>query len=110
MFCQRCGKELPELAIACAYCATRVGNYQPLQPVVMIEPHSRLVYILLAVCLGPLGIHNFYAGRLKFALIELALSLLGSPTVFTPVLVWIFAIGESIAVKTDGKGIPMKFW
>lgn len=75
---------------------------------------QRLIYILLAVLLGNLGIHNFYAGYTKRAIAELIcgiacglISLLGLiclvPCIFGFVP-WVFWIFDIIKIKTDAAG------
>ena len=72
-------------------------------------------YQLLALLLGSLGIHNFYAGRTLIAVIQLLLTIAGTIVVvgFTgkgfpggPAARW--ALIEIFAVKKDGKGLPFK--
>ena len=67
---------------------TLVQNKMPLK--------SRSTYILLGFFLGGLGIHNFYAGRVLFAIIQLIFSWTLIP------IVWAFF--EIIFVKHDGNG------
>lgn len=70
--------------------------------------NNRIAYILLAVFLGALGIHNFYAGRIKIGMIQLLITLIGG---FFTVGIAAFAVGiwaiyEAITVKTNGSGEP----
>jgi TM2 domain-containing membrane protein YozV len=64
---------------------------------------SRVVFVLLAVFLGAFGGHNFYAGYVKKAVIQLCL------TVFTcflgSILSWIWAIVEACMVECDDDGV-----
>lgn len=70
----------------------------------MAEPaKSRVVYILLALFLGGLGIHNFYAGYTTKGVIQLLISLLSLG--FLSLIVWIWCIIEIITVKKDAKGV-----
>lgn len=70
----------------------------------MAEPaKSRVVYILLALFLGGLGIHNFYAGYTTKGVIQLLISLLSLG--FLSLIVWIWCIIEIITVKQDAKGV-----
>ena len=62
-------------------------------------PKSRFVYQVLAVFLGSLGIHNFYAGRTGIAITQLLISCTGASS--------IWALIEILAVKKDGSGRPM---
>lgn len=76
-------------------------------------PRSRLAYILLAVFLGHLGVHNFYAGRpgpgvaqlvVFLASFPLMLVFIGCLTVFIP---GIWAIVDVVTVDRDGDGRRM---
>ena len=77
-------------------------------------PKSRLAYILLALFLGTLGVHNFYAGRTGAGVAQLLITLLSFPlmyafigfvTIFIP-LVW--SIVEIVAIDRDGDGYPLE--
>lgn len=72
----------------------------------MAEPaKSRVVYILLALFLGGLGIHNFYAGYTTKGVIQLLITLLLGWLVIPAIGVWIWCIIEIITVKQDAKGV-----
>ena len=82
------------------------GGYNPPQMGVIspyIRRRSRLTFILLGVLLGPFGGHNFYAGYIKRAVIQLLITLL---TCFSAAIVsWIWAIFEICLVTQDDDGI-----
>jgi TM2 domain-containing membrane protein YozV len=64
-------------------------------------PKTRLAYILLALFLGTLGIHNFYAGHTKHGVIKLVLLVAcGLGLIVNP----IWSIVEIITVKQDAQG------
>lgn len=77
-------------------------------------PKTRLVYILLALFLGGLGIHNFYAGRTAIGVMQLigvpvvalflAVFTLGIGLIFfiPAVIAWLLA--EIAIVNKDGSG------
>ncbi len=64
---------------------------------------SRVVFVLLAVFLGGFGGHNFYAGYIKKAVIQLCI------TVFScfigSFVSWIWAIVEACVVDRDDDGV-----
>ena len=117
MFCSNCGKQLPVGSVMCMACKTRVhvpaiaAVAAEIVPIVVAppraKPRSRVVYALLAILLGFIGVHNFYAGRVVRGLIQLAISVAGSALVFPLALVWLWAIIEIGAVSTDGSNVPM---
>lgn len=77
-------------------------------------PKSRLAYIILAIFLGGLGVHNFYAGRImravaqlitNFCLFLISLITLGFCSfLYVGLLLWI--IIDICTVSSDNKGIP----
>ena len=64
---------------------------------------QRFVYIILALFLGGFGVHNFYAGRIKFGVIQLIMGI----TIMLAFVSWIWAIVEICVVTKDGDGNPM---
>jgi TM2 domain-containing membrane protein YozV len=64
-------------------------------------PRTRLAYILLALFLGTLGVHNFYSGHTKHGVIKLVLLVAcGLGLIANP----IWSIVEIITVKQDAQG------
>src|SRR5262249_52022542 len=114
-FCPQCGTSNWSAATQCNQCKApspfqSSQFYAPQQPIHMVVeiPKSRGVYIVLALLLGGLGIHNFYAGRIGPGITQLLLM------IFTFWLILpIFAIGlwvliEVIVVDKDGQGRRMR--
>ena len=107
MNCPRCNNPIPPGATLCPFCGTPVYQ-QPgfAQQNFGVAPgyqqKSRLVYIILAIFLGGLGIHNFYAGHTTNGVIQLVLGIFFCGTVS-----WIWAIIDIITVTTDSNGVPM---
>ena len=64
---------------------------------------SRVVFVLLAVFLGAFGGHNFYAGYVKKAVIQLCITLLSC--FFGSVISWVWAIVEAFMVDRDEDGV-----
>ena len=82
------------------------GGYNPPAPGIIspyIRRRSRLTYILLGVLLGPFGGHNFYAGYIQRAVVQLLLTVLSC--FFGGIISWIWAIVEVCTVKQDDDGI-----
>lgn len=65
---------------------------------------SRITYILIALFLGPWGIHNFYAGHSGRAIIQLILGI----TVIGLFITIPWCILDMICVGRDGDGKKMK--
>jgi TM2 domain-containing membrane protein YozV len=85
----------------------------PPSPVPVPGPQSfnpnakdRVAYVLLAVFLGNLGIHNFFAGYTSRAVTQLLICLLtcGIGGIGT----WIWAIVEACTVEQDANGVRFK--
>ena len=83
---------------------TFAGYAPPPAPIHSYEPRkSRVVFVLLAVFLGAFGGHNFYAGYVKKAVIQLCITLFSC---FTGSFIsWIWAIVEACMVNRDDDGI-----
>jgi len=86
--------------------AISFGGYNPTEAGVIspyIRRRSRLTFILLGVLLGPFGGHNFYAGYVKRAVIQLLITLLSC---FSGAIIsWVWAIFEICLVTQDDDGI-----
>ena len=65
---------------------------------------GRLIYIILALFFGVLGIHNFYARRIGIGFLQLLLSL----TYVGLIVTFPWSILDIICVKRDGDGKKMK--
>lgn len=100
MFCKNCGQKIDDLAAVCVHCgvATNVGNKFckncgaaiadpnaaictgcgcPIANTVKVtNQKSKLAAGLLGIFLGGYGVHNFYLGFTKRALVQLLVSLL----------------------------------
>jgi TM2 domain-containing membrane protein YozV len=67
---------------------------------------DRVAYVLLAVFLGHLGIHNFFAGYTSRAVIQLVITIVTCG--FGALVTWIWAIIEAITVTKDANGVDFK--
>lgn len=135
MFCPHCGKSVPDAAENCPECGQPLAAVRTAQPEAApsvqpaaagqaeqpeLSPKSRLAVTLLAVFLGGLGIHRFYAGRTVSGICMLALTLLGIIGSFfligflflLPVSIWalVDAIMGVAGCFKDGNGKLIKNW
>ncbi len=134
MYCRNCGNQMVDQAAVCVKCgvAAGVGNGFCPQCGVQTQPNatfctncgvslqmaannsnqkSKLVAGLLGIFLGGLGIHNFYLGFQKRALVQLLVSLLTCGIGSAPMAIWGLVEGIMILAsndKTDANGIPLK--
>ncbi|WP_425865133.1 NINE protein [Arthrobacter sp. TWP1-1] len=77
------------------------------------EQKSKVVAGILGILLGSLGIHNFYLGKTKIALIQLLVSVISLGTLAPFMGIWGLIEGILILVgyegyRTDSRGIPLK--
>lgn len=75
-------------------------------PFLFVPKKSRVAYVLLAIFLGELGVHNFYAGYVGRGVAQLLITILSLGLLFW--VSWIWAIVELCVVSDDGKGIPFE--
>jgi TM2 domain-containing membrane protein YozV len=98
--CPDCGSMVSIHAKGCAQCG---------RPKRIRNPRcSRIVYLILALFFGMIGVHNFAAGRFISGSTQLVLTLLFAftiPLALLPILIWV--IVEICAVSEDGDGVPM---
>lgn len=112
-FCQNCGSSVQPGAAVCLHCGAAV--------VAMPDPNakSKICAGLLGIFLGAFGVHNFYLGYTKKAIIQLVLSIVGILTTclivgtFLVIGIQIWGIVEGImilsgSIKTDGSGQLLK--
>lgn len=112
-FCSNCGKQVDQNASICVHCGTEFKAPK--------EPKSKLVAGLLGIFLGGFGVHNFYLGYTKKAVIQCAVSsaclllsccTLGITAIGT-VGIEIWGLVEGIMIlcgkiDKDGEGNPLK--
>jgi TM2 domain-containing membrane protein YozV len=71
------------------------------------HPRNRLVFAFLAIGLGFLGLHNFYARQWLTGLLQLLLSIATSLMGFGIIASWLWAMVEAVVVRKDGAGAEM---
>ena len=107
-FCANCGQPENPGAAFCVNCGAPASAGQP---VPAGTQKSKLAAGLLGIFLGGLGIHNFYLGYQKKALIQLLVSLLTCGIGAVPMEIWGLIEGIQIltgSINVDGKGVPLK--
>jgi TM2 domain-containing membrane protein YozV len=73
-------------------------------PYLYVDKKNRCVYVLLAILLGEIGVHNFYAGYIGRGIAQLLITVFSFGFLFW--VAWIWAVVEAIVVKHDGRSIP----
>ena len=75
-----------------------------------LSAKDRVAYVLLAVFLGGIGIHNFYAGFTNRAIIQLLVGIFGGIITcgIATVGIQIWAIVEACTVEQDANGVRFK--
>lgn len=104
-FCPNCGNPVAPSAVVCVSCGVA------LQQKPAAGGKSKIAAGLLAIFLGQLGIHNFYLGYTKKAVIQLLVTILLSWTFVAPTAIWIWAIVEAVQIFqgkiTDANGMAL---
>lgn len=68
---------------------------------------TRVIYIVLGLFLGTLGIHNFYAGHSTRGLIQLLITLFTGWLIFPLIGIFIWNIVDFISVTKDSDGLEL---
>jgi TM2 domain-containing membrane protein YozV len=102
-FCNHCGNSTQKSAAACLSCGVALSAFLD------DGLKSKTIAGLLGIFLGALGLHNFYLGYTKKAIIQLGL---GVSVVFTTAaFIWGFIEGILILmgkITVDSNGTPLK--
>lgn len=69
---------------------------------------SRGIYVLLGLFLGFLGVHDFYAGRIRWGVSHLLYTILFGWLIFPQLLLALVILVELCVVDRDGAGYPMQ--
>lgn len=102
MYCPRCGVELLAASRYCPNCGANLDQ--------QVSTKSRNIAGVIALIMGSFGIHNFYLGYKKKAIIQLCLGIGGLLTFgVTSTISGIWGICECISllvgkINTDGEG------
>ena len=114
-FCQNCGNELPEGAAFCVHCGVNVNgaNNAANNATTNANAKSKLAAGLLAIFLGSFGVHNFYLGFTKRAVLQLLISVLTCGIGATAISIWaliegIFYLVGKEGYTADAAGVPLK--
>lgn len=75
-------------------------------PYLFVAKKNRIVYIVLALVFGEIGVHNFYAGFIGRGIAQLLITVLSFGLLFW--ISWIWAVIEICAIDHDGKGVPFE--
>jgi TM2 domain-containing membrane protein YozV len=67
---------------------------------------SKVTFVMLGVLLGALGVHNFYAGYIKKAVMQLCITVLTLG--YAAPMSWIWAIIEICTVERDSNGLQFR--
>ena len=100
-FCGNCGAEVAPGQAICVKCGFPITNSGSIPGT---ADKSKMAAGLLGIFLGSLGIHNFYLGYTKRALIQLLVSVLGSFLVVPPIAMGIWGLVEGIFYLTGRQG------
>ena len=103
-YCQNCGRSTDPKAVVCVSCGVSLK----------LEGKSKIAAGLLGIFLGGLGIHNFYLGYTKKAVVQLLLTVVGGLLTFgiLSYIVGIWGLIEGILIlvgkiSVDGHGNPL---
>ena len=86
------------------YASTNEVSVHPLDPYLYVNKKSRTIYVVLAIFLGHIGVHNFYAGYIGRGVAQLLITILTFGFLFW--ISWIWAIIEACAETHDGRSVP----
>ena len=77
---------------------------QPVEgPSIYVSRKSRVAFVLLAIFFGIFGVHNFYAGYIKKAVIQLCITLF--TCFYGAIIIWIWAVIEACMISSDDDGV-----
>jgi TM2 domain-containing membrane protein YozV len=68
---------------------------------------KKILFIILAILFGYLGLHNIYIGMINKGLFQLLVTSFLWFTVIVPLIIWIWSIYEVITIREDHRGLPL---
>lgn len=107
-FCRYCGNQILATAAMCMKCGSPIGSLQNgmSNNNSTVTQKSRTAYVLLALFLGGLGMHNFYAGYFGRGITQLLICIFLGWLIFPIVILFIWILIEVFTVKQDPNGQP----
>lgn len=108
MFCRNCGNPVNDGDVACAKCGCFLSGIPHTEVVNPGDVSScdKTVYLVLAILLGTLGVHNFYAGYTGRGVAQLLLTILSCFILSWAVFIW--ALVEGLTTECDAQGKKFK--
>ena len=101
MNCPNCNNPITPEVSYCPKCGRAFQN--PSSENILLQK-NRLVYILLGIFLGCWGVHNFYAGYKKKAVIQLLCTFPGAFLVVPVLILGIWILVDIVTVTKDAEG------
>lgn len=97
-FCSNCGAKLNKDQDVCLKCGVNINKDETSSK--PVDAKSKVAAGLLAIFFGTLGIHNFYLGYNKKAVVQLLLTVIGWIVIVGPIISGIWSIVEAIMLFT----------
>lgn len=100
--CPNCGVEVGVGQVVCIKCGVSLNTHD----VADSNAKDKTTYLVLAIFLGSLGIHNFYAGYTAKGVIQLCITLCSCGVLAIVSSIW--GIIEGVTVENDASGKPFR--
>ena len=112
LYCPSCGSQTNVQAVVCVHCGVALNT---LHVANQTQQKSKIAAGLLGIFLGGLGIHNFYLGFTKKAVIQLLVCVVGGIITcgIAAIGAEVWGLVEGILILTgsinkDANGIPLR--
>ena len=96
-YCHVCGESVNPLAVICVKCGV---SFVPMNQQRTINAKSKLAAGLLGIFLGGYGVHNFYLGYIKKAVIQIVVSLVAASVYTAVILIQVFSQIANLAYNS----------